>query len=192
MADEINSNFFGGRGASLDYLAPRNKGVIQCGPISISNATVTDLVVTGTVVLPVNTSGVPIVLNNPNNIWTSIGPTTVTASNTLVFDVPMHAGSWIAEISLVGTGATLSDLGHYQILSSLTSTGPIMPTATTTIILTSVTRSIENGSMSPDLIIPGNPTIVVDGLGANMTISITPVVTSVWAGYVKMVGSNVV
>lgn len=183
MAGVINDSY-GGANLVADYLYPYRRPCIRCGPLCMSTATAdsfttTNLVVTGTVTMDY----VPYIPGPDNHIWVPLGPMVIPAGPTpsTFVQIPLAAGSWYADLTLVGTGTVPADFSHSEIRFSMISTGTAV-----TVVTTSATFQVLNGAM---LTTP--PTIAIVGNSDNMQINITSFENSKWVGYIKLVGAGV-
>ena len=181
MAGTVKDSF-GGIALVADYLYPHTRPCVKCGPMCLSNATadsitVTDLTVTGTVIM----NYVPYVPGPDNHIWVPLGPTNIPAGPTPTpfTNIPLDPGSWYADMTLVGTGVIPENFAHMQIRFSMVSTGTQV-----TVVTTSATFQVLNGTF-----VTTPPTVAIVGNTDNVEIDITAFENSRWVGYIKLVGA---
>jgi hypothetical protein len=142
-----------------------------------------DLVISGTS----SQSNPPVVYGPNTGVWLPFGPLSVIAATSADVPVLLGMGSWQMELLAVGTGADTgpvyaNNFAHYEIRASLLSSGTHV-----TAVHTSTRNSTENGSMvSPA---PFGIVTLIDG-GSELVVRITPVVSSNWSGYVRLVGTS--
>jgi len=183
MAGSVKDSF-GGVSLVADYLYPHRRPCVKCGPMCLStatadNITVTDLTVTGTLI----SDYTPYIPGPDNHIWVPLGPINVPGGPTpVVFtQIPLAAGSWYGDLTIVGTGIVPTDFSHSEIRFSMISTG-----TSVTVVTVSATFQVLNGEMQST-----PPVIAITGNTDNVQIDITSVGNSRWVGYIKLVGAGV-
>lgn len=181
---------FTGSITRTDYLGPLRRSCIICGPLCVSTITadtisVNNLIITGSIA---QTS--PPRVPGPNtHVWVPFGPLSVPAPGSADVHIPLGLGSWQLELMAVGTGRDTGviyaeNIAHYVIRASLRSSGTAV-----TLVQTNVVDVAERGSMiSPLPPAPFTVITFVDGV-TELILRITPLSSSNWTGYVRLVGS---
>jgi hypothetical protein len=186
MAGCVNRAWSGSIVAT-DALLPFKHARINAGAMSISDAVVGTIAVTGTITLAVP----PYVPGPDIHVWIPFGPISVAgpATGLELIRFPLGAGTWMVSISMSGTGLTLGVSSQFFIESTVISDGNTLSIPTGSIRASRETRdSVVMTSTNTYATIVGVTDI--DGY-ANVAINIDTPVNSNWSGYITCVGSPV-
>lgn len=194
IAGGVVGDTFCGSYVQTDYLFPLNALCVKCGPLCVDDLKCHTIEVDHLTVNEEIKIYCPIVVINENFVWINIGPVVVPNDPVPVPIGPVIvvppgndvSGTWIARIDLAGTGTTIANFCHYNMIIHFTRDVNVNP-HTTTIIDMHVYHEIQSGTLLP----PNAPIITAVGEVTGLRLYVDQNVEPInFVGYAMLTGAQ--